>query len=145
MKISIITIVKEVKQIHPEYVVMIKSGKFYRVYGKDSYILSYLFQYKIIEETKMPSLGFPANSLKKVESVLENKKINYIVLGRRTNYTIDEKQEFGNLNNYVKIYQISKPYVSNIKRINNIYDYLMKNAKKDDLKIILTKIEKLLY
>ena len=49
-KISIITIVKEVKNIHPEYITFIRTGEFYRVYGKDAYIISNLFEYKIKQE-----------------------------------------------------------------------------------------------
>ena len=45
--ISIITIIKEVKNVHPEDITMVKVGNFYRVYGKDAYIIAYLFKYKI--------------------------------------------------------------------------------------------------
>ena len=49
---SVVTIIQEVKQVHPEYVVMTKVGKFYKVYGKDSYILSYLLNYKVSHPDK---------------------------------------------------------------------------------------------
>ena len=49
---SIVTIIQEAKQIHPDYVIMTKVGKFYKVYGKDAYILSYLLQYKVKTEGK---------------------------------------------------------------------------------------------
>lgn len=44
---SIINVVKNIKQIHPEYIAIIKVGKFYYSYGKDAYIISYIFNYKI--------------------------------------------------------------------------------------------------
>ena len=44
---SVINIVKNIKQIHPEYIALIKIGKFYYSYGKDAYIISYIFNYKI--------------------------------------------------------------------------------------------------
>ena len=44
---SVTNIVKNIKQIHPEYVALIKIGKFYYSYGKDAYIISYIFNYKI--------------------------------------------------------------------------------------------------
>ena len=44
---SVITVMKEIKAIHPEYVSLIKIGKFYNVYLRDAYILSYLFGYKL--------------------------------------------------------------------------------------------------
>lgn len=141
---SIVTIIQEAKQIHPDYVIMTKVGKFYKVYGKDAYILSYLLQYKVKTEGKFMSLGFPDHSLKKVQSVLENRKINYLVLDSRTNYSIDEKQEFNNLNKYKEVYEKSKTYVNNQNRIERIYDYLMSEAYDDELKIKLAKIEEII-
>ena len=37
---AIITIIKMIKKIHPDSVVLVKVGKFYNVYGRDSYIIS---------------------------------------------------------------------------------------------------------
>ena len=53
---------------------MIKVGKFYKVYAKDAYIISYLFEYKIKEEGKMETCGFPEQILNKVKANLENKR-----------------------------------------------------------------------
>ena len=50
---SCITIAKEIKSIHPEDVALIKLGGFYKVYGKDAYILAKLLGYKIKEEEKI--------------------------------------------------------------------------------------------
>lgn len=141
---SVVTIIQEVKQVHPEYVVMTKVGKFYKVYGKDSYILSYLLQYKVKTEGRFMTLGFPDASLKKVQSVLESRKINYLILDSRTNYSIDEKQDFGNLNKYKEVYEKSKTFVNNQNRINQIYDYLMSEAYDEKLKEKLAKIEKII-
>lgn len=144
IKISIVTIVKEIKEIHPEYVVLVKSGKFYRIYGRDAYIISYLFKYKIKVEGEIVSSGFPVDSLKRVQSTLENKKINYIISDSRTNYMVEEKEDFKNLNNYLEFYQKSKIYVNNQKRINKIYEYLDKNSEKEELKKILIEIERMI-
>lgn len=35
---SVVTVIKEVKKIHKEDVVLIKIGNFYHCYGKDAYI-----------------------------------------------------------------------------------------------------------
>ena len=80
-------------------------------------------------------------SLKKVQSNLENKKINYLVLDRRDNYSINEFMDFKNLNNYDKYYNVSKIYINNQKRINEIYEYLTKNSGKEELKELLKEIE----
>lgn len=44
---GILNIVKTVKEIHKKDIVFVKIGKFYQVYGKDAYIISYLFDYKL--------------------------------------------------------------------------------------------------
>lgn len=44
---GIINIVKNVKEIHKEFVVLVRVGNFYNCYGRDSYIISYLLGYKI--------------------------------------------------------------------------------------------------
>ncbi len=41
---AVTTIIKTIKSIHPDSIILVKVGKFYNVYGKDSYILSYFFQ-----------------------------------------------------------------------------------------------------
>lgn len=72
---SVITVMKEIKAIHLEYVSLIKIGKFYNVYLRDAYILSYLFGYKLRDmEQDIKTCGFPEIALNKVISTLENKK-----------------------------------------------------------------------
>ncbi|MGN1326649.1 MAG: hypothetical protein ACI4VQ_00970, partial [Clostridia bacterium] len=67
--------------------------------------------------------------------------INYLVLDRRDNYSINESMDFKNLNTYDKYYNISKIYINNQKRINEIYEYLTKNSGKEELKELLKAIE----
>ena len=114
---------------------MVKVGNFYRVYGKDAYIIAYLFKYKISEENDIMVSGFPTSSIKKVEARLENKKINYIVLDRKDNYAVNERTDFKNLNTYQKHFNLSKTYVSNVRRIENINEHLLSLASKEELKI----------
>lgn len=141
LKISVITIIKEIKDIHPLDIAMIKVGNFYRVYGKDAYIIGYLFQYKIEEKNNIVVSGFPVSSVKKVEATLEKKKINYLILDRRDNYSVNEHINFKNLNTYSKYYNLSKTYVSNQRRINAINEYLLKSVNKEELKELLKEIE----
>lgn len=139
-----ITIVKEIKTIHPNYIIIIKSGGFYRVYGKDAYILSNLFRYKLKEEKQIFACGFPLKAINKVRAKLENKKINYIVLDSKDNYSINNKIDFKNLNNYEIEYKNSKVYVNNQIRIEKINEFLIDNASKENLKQILIEIEKII-
>ena len=142
---SCITIIKEIKNVHPEEVVLAKVGSFYKVYGKDAYIISKNLQYKIKEETGILSCGFPTKSINKVIAKLEKKKINYIIIESRDNYNINEHMDFKNLNNYSKEYQKAKIYVNNQIRIERIYEYLNKNSTKEELKNILKEIEETIY
>ena len=53
-------IIKTMKEINPETIILIQIGAFYHVYGKDSYILSYLCGYQIKSvENSYNTCGFP--------------------------------------------------------------------------------------
>ena len=143
---SVLTIIKEVKEIHPEVVVLVKIGKFYNVYLKDAYIISYLFGYKLRDmEKDVKSAGFPEVSLKKVIATLENKKIDYMILDRRNNYDADEKFENGNLNKYNEIYNKAKKHFNILARIENISNYLHNNMNKKETLNILKRMEQIIY
>ena len=51
-----INVVKTIKFVHEFCVVLVKIGTFYSVYGKDAYIISYLFKYKIKVNSSSPHL-----------------------------------------------------------------------------------------
>ena len=89
---KVVNIVKAIKQIHPEYIVLIKIGKFYYSYSKDAYIISYIFNYKLkIVEKNIKVCAFPVFALNKIIAKLEENKINYIAVDRRNNYEVDGK------------------------------------------------------
>ena len=70
--------IKVIKQIHTEDIVLLKVGSFYHSYGKDAYIISYLFNYQLKRlENNYSTCGFPISTINKVQSVLEEKNINY--------------------------------------------------------------------
>ena len=52
-----VTVLKPIKQIHDRDVALIKIGGFYHAYGRDSYILSYLFGYRLKKFEKDCTLG----------------------------------------------------------------------------------------
>lgn len=143
---GIINIVKNIKQIHPNDIALVNVGKFYYSYGKDAYILSYLFKYKLmlIEQYKVYSVAFPKVSLPKVMAELENKKINYLIIDRRNNYNVDEKSDNKNLNNYTKYLEKAKKYVNLKIRINNISNYLLQHMDKSDITQILEGMEEII-
>ncbi len=143
-KMGIINMVKTIKQVHPNDVVFIKVGNFFHVYGKDSYIISYFFAYKLKKIENISSCGFPSNSLNKIIAKLEENKVNYIIVDRRNNYEIDEISDNRNLNNYIKIFKKAKIYVNYKTRIDNINNFMLENIDKENFKIIIQKMEEVI-
>lgn len=125
---SIINIVKNIKQVHPEHIILIKIGKFYYSYSKDAYIISYIFVYKLknIEEN-IKVCAFPVFILNKIMAKLEENKINYIIIDRRNNYEVDEKSDNGNLNKYNLYLEKSKKYIKFSTQIDDILKYTSNN------------------
>ena len=143
--LAVITIISEVKKIHPKEIALVKIGEFFHAYGKDSYILSYLFGYKLKTiEQNCSTCGFPQKSLAKVQSKLENKKINYIILDRRNNYDVDEFVNHKNLNNYDQIFEKAHLYVNIKRRIETIYSKLTKDINSKDIKEKIQQIENII-
>lgn len=137
---AVITIIKTVKGIHPYNVVLVKVGKFYNAYGRDSYIISYLFGYKLKEVDGISVCGFPVEAINKIMAKLENKKVNYMLLDRRNNYDVDEIVDNKNLNTYKQTYEKAREYINSKKRVNNIYSYLLKNLNNKNLIAQMEKI-----
>lgn len=125
-----------------QYVFLLIAYNFYYCYGRDSYIISYLLNYKInILKDYTYSCSFPQNAVNKVISVLENKQINYIILDRRNNYEIIEKSDNRNLNKYDKIYEIGRKEKAKKMRVEKIYSYLLENSNDTEF---IDKIEKVI-
>ena len=140
---GVLNIVRTVKNIYKEYVVLVKIGKFYYCYGRDSYIISYLTNYKInLLDDNTYSCSFSTNAYNKVISILEDKKINYLILDRRNDYEEDEKYNNKNLNNYLKYYEKAKEEISTKMRIEKIYKYLNEHLLDKE---IITEVEKIIY
>lgn len=139
---NVINIVKNIKQICKNYVVLVEIGTFYYCYGKDAFIISHIGNYKInIIQDKIYSCSFPKTAYSKIISKLEKNKINFIILDRRNNYEETEKSNNKNLNNYEKYYEIGKKELSKKIRIDKISQYLNKNI---DDKELIESIEKLI-
>ena len=142
---KVIGMIKKIKEIHPVDIQLVKIGTFYHAYGRDAYILSYLFKYNIKwVENDIPTVGFPVGALNSVISKLESSKINYMLLDRRNNYEVDFELRNGNLNQYNEIYEKAKIYVNILKRIQNINEFLVGNIKAENIKEIIKDIEKVI-
>ena len=122
------------KQKYQKYVIIIKCGNFYEVYGEEAYILNNLFGYKIKNVSGLTRVGFPIISYNKVTDKLKKFNINYVVVNDGT-----IRKKF-NKNNYDK-------YISNLdidKRINNIKDKLVLLKEKPSIIKVLEKVENLI-
>ena len=116
-------------------IIIRKSGGFYQVFDNDALIISYLFDYKIINH----KCGFPLVAINKVINTLEEKKINFIIK--------DEEEiikNFKNKNTYSKYLEKARVKDNINNRIKSILD------KINDLDVkkmneVLSVIEETLY
>lgn len=131
---------RSIKELFPEYVVMIKIGTFYEVYNDDANIITYLFKYKIKTLSSSDRVcGFPLGAINKVLYILENKNINYIMIDKSHNYEEEGKVNYKKKNKYYEVLDIANEYIDRMERIDKIRNYLIKDSSK------LLDIEKILY
>ena len=132
--------------IKPDFVCLYKVGTFYHAYGRDAYIMSFLFNYKIKElGDNHKECGFPISTANKVTAKLQNSSISYLLIDRRNNYDVDEKEDYKENNKYDRIYEKAKKYVNCRKRIDNINQCLQENIEKDNITKILARMEEIIY
>ena len=115
------------------YVIIRKNGGFYYVFDDDAYVVSYLTNYKIVNDR----CGFPISSLDKVINLLEDNSVNYVV---RENMEDKYKKNYKKNNKYEKILDKGKKKFNIDYRINNIIKSL-NNLNYDKLSNILDIIE----
>lgn len=142
---SVITMIKTIKRIHPTDVALVKIGEFYHAYGKDACILSYLFEYKLkVIDNGCYTCGFPRKSIAKIRAELERNLINYILLDRRNNYDVDERCDNKNLNRYQEFTKKSYTYVKIREKIENIYNYFLMNMNQAETMALISQVEELI-
>ena len=96
-------IINEIKEIYPNFLCLYKVGTFYHAYGKDAVVLSFLFNYKIKELSQNhKECGFLIGALNKVTAKLQNSQLNYLLIDRRNNYDVDEKEDYKQNNKCLK-------------------------------------------
>ena len=142
---AITTIIKEVKNIHKEELIIVKIGDFYHCYGKDAYIISFLFGYKLgLTKENYYMCGFPIKCIAKVENKLASKKINYMILDRKNNYDVDVFEDYKNLNNYSETYEKARKYINTKNSIEQIYKTLIKDINDIEINKKINEIQKIL-
>ena len=139
-------IITAIRLIHKDSICLFKVGTFFHCYNRDTYILSYLFGYKIRDiEKDGKECGFPVGAVNKVISQLEHKKINYVIIDKRNNYNEEEFCNFNDLNNYKKYFEKAKGYINYRKRIENINQFLLEHLEEENFKDLLGRIENEIY
>jgi len=142
--LSVENSVRLIKKVHPTSVALVKIGNFYHAYGKDAYILSYFFDYKI--DTKgYKSCGFPLSSLNKVVVQLENQKIDYMIIDRKENYEVTHKEEFKKENTYETAYALALMEINLKNRINELNEFLINNIHNKEEEEKIKRLEEILY
>ena len=107
------------------------SGKFYNVYDEDAFIISILFDYKVISG----KAGFPDTVIDKVRARLENEKISYSIIYRDKD-AINKNFKF---NNYQKYYDEATKKMSLNEKIDLI-EKKLKNSNAEKLESIINII-----
>ena len=138
--------IEEIKAINPKSICLYKVVTFYHAYGRDASIMSFLFDYKIKElGENHKECGFPIGAVNKITAKLQNSQLNYLLIDRRNNYEVDEKEDYKENNKYDRMYEKANKYVNCKKRINNINQYLEENIEKENISKILAKMEEIMY
>ena len=93
--------VKKIKRCTSKFLILYKSGTFYKTFGKDAYIIGAMFDYNVhIVNQNIPTCGFPMSAEKRVRAKLEENKINYKIVDPRNEYSVDVSEDYKNLNEY---------------------------------------------
>ncbi len=142
---SVLNMAKNIKEVHPEFVVLYKVGSFYHAYGKDAYIMSYLFSYQMkIKKDNIYEIGFPQNTISRITAKLQNEKINYMLIDTRNNYDVDEKFDNNNVNTYLENFDKSFKYIRLKRRIERISEALILEINSEKIKEKIRKIEEII-
>lgn len=142
---SVLNMAKNIKEIHPEFVALFKVGSFYHAYGKDAYIMSYLFNYQMkMKKDNIYEIGFPKDTISRITAKLENEKINYMLIDTRNNYDVDEKYDNNNSNTYLEKFDKAFKYVRLKRRIDRISEALILEINNKNIKEKLRKIEEII-
>lgn len=112
-----------------------KVGGFYQAFDDDALIISYLFNYKIVNSR----CGFPISTINKVIEKLEEKTINYTLKQEQ-----EQIKDFKRKNNYLKYLEKSKIRDNINNRIRSILSKLEVLDRKR-LEELLGSIEDIVY
>lgn len=79
---SVVKMAEQIKQIHPDYLLIFKVGAFCDTYGKDSYIIASNFNYMLKTTSGVQTCGFSKKTLRKGNCNIRKQKNK--LFGNRT-------------------------------------------------------------
>ena len=116
--------IETIKTIHPDSICLYKVGTFYHAYVRDAVIMSFFLDHKIKElGENHKECGFPIGAVNKITAKLQNSQINYLLIDRRNNYDVDEKEDYKENNKYNSIYEKGKKYVNRKKELIILFNF----------------------
>lgn len=131
MKIN--NLLKIIRKIHPEYLIVIVDYNKFRIYNEDAYIPNYLFKYDL---HKLKYYQFIINKIENLNYLkyhLNKLNINYLILDKHDGYNVLFENTFNN-NQYLTYLKKSKIYYKRmriIKKIRKLKDFYKINLIKE--------------
>ena len=124
-----------------KYIIITQSsGKFFEVYGYDAFILSYLFNYKVLQNGKTYKCGFPDSSITKITNKLSDLKISYQIIYRGRNPFV---KDFKKINQYSKYKLIALQKLDIKERVDALVEKV-KSLNEEQAKKVMLELEKCL-
>lgn len=133
---KVVDVYREYKMKYPKFVILIRVGNFYEIYGEDAYIMNNLFNYKVKKFDGYVRAGFPIAAYNKVMSKFNSFKINYLIIDNKEIM----KKKF-NKNNYEVYLKFDLTIDNRISRINERLIILKESGK---IGAVLSKIEEVI-
>ena len=133
--------IRGVSEETQKYIIITQSsGKFFEVYDYDAFILSYLFDYKILQNGKTYKCGFPDSSITKITNKLSDLKISYQIIYRGRNPHV---KDFKKINQYSK-YKLIVLQKFDIKERMDALVEKVKSLNEEQAKKVMLELEKCL-
>ena len=131
----------EIPEETQKYIIITQSsGKFFEVYGYDAFILSYLFNYKVLQNGKTYKCGFPDSSITKITNKLSDLKISYQIIYRGRNPFV---KDFKKINQYSKYKLIALQKLDIKERMDALVEKV-KSLNEEQAKKVMLELEKCL-
>lgn len=136
---------EKMKRMNPKYLIFAKVGHWYFLQDEDSYIIPYLFGYKVKEDNKGKKYySFQITSrksCKKIFSKIEKENVNYLIYDSKDENKIIEIFNFKEKNRYKEVLDMSLRYKKQKERVDNLFQDVLKYANIPEFDEEIKKFE----